>query len=102
MNDLPPIQEKIVIVRKHRELAQEVHFSKDLWCQMNFQMALHELDLEQFVTYAIELYVDELIKRENQEKKWIDYGDGQHFTTQPIDIKQKSSSDSEDIFKAFK
>lgn len=99
MQDLPPVQEKIVIVRKHKELSQEVRFSRDLWKQMEFQMELHEQSLEQFVTYAIELYVNELLKRETDQKKWIDFGEGQFSTTtrtNPIDI---VNTPEEDIFK---
>ena len=108
MNDLPPVQDKIVIVRKANinesafakaSADREIRFSKDLWRQMEFQMDRHFLNLNQFITYAIELYLDELLKHEIQEKKWINFSEGQFNTSKPIDIPHKS--DDEDIFEGI-
>jgi len=92
MINLPPLpqpQDKIVIVRKRRELAEEVRFSPELWRQMQFQMDRLELSLDAFIIYAVELYIDELLKRETQEKKWIDFSEGQYFTTNAINTSSK-------------
>ena len=104
MNDLPPKQEIVIEQKSGRTLDTNnayklIRFSNDLWRQIEFQMQLHELDFEQFVTYAVELYIDELLKRETQEKKWINFSEGQFFTanTNPIDILH--DSDDEDIFE---
>lgn len=107
MENIPPKQE-IVIERNigrtpdTNNTYKILSFSNDLYRQMEFQMQIHELDLEQFVTYAVELYIDELLKRETQEKKWINFSEGQFFTakSEPIDIKQESDDD-EDIFKGL-
>lgn len=106
MNDLPPKQEIVIEYKSGKtpdtnNAYKVIRFSNELWHQMEFQMQLTEISLDQFVTYAIELYLDELLKRETQEKKWINFSEGQYFTakTEPIDIRQRA--DDEDIFKGL-
>ncbi len=86
MNDLPPQHEKIVIVREYKKYSEAL-IRRDLWKEMEHQMELTKISLDEFVSKALEQYVNDLKTEQEKEKFHLDYSEYQLFKSTPVPIK---------------
>ncbi len=102
MNELPPKQDAIVLIRKYYKADEEVRFAPNLWKQMQLQMDTLQIPLNEFMTTAVQLYLNDLLKSETDKKKWINFSEGQFYTSDPIKIPKRTDGyelNDEDIFE---
>lgn len=102
MNDMPPQQDLIVTIKKHYARDSEVRFPNHLWLQMQMQMNTLDIPIDQFITTAVQLYINDLLREETAKKKWINFSEGQFFTSNPIAIPKRDDGyepSDEDIFE---
>ena len=86
MNDLPPQHEKIVIVTEYKKY-NEALIRRSLWQEMEHQLKITGQSLDEFVSKALECYVNELKDEQEKERFHLDYSEQQLFKSIPVPIK---------------
>ena len=89
MNDLPPKHEKIVIVREYKKYSEAL-IRRDLYQEMEHQMELTGMTLDEFVSKALECYVNDLKEEQDKERFYLDCSEYQIFKstqTKPVPIR---------------
>ncbi len=87
MNDLPPKHEKIVFIREYKKY-NEALIRRDLWQEMEHQMELISMGLDEFVSKALEMYVNDLKDEQEKERFHLDCSEYQIFKSTPVPIRQ--------------
>lgn len=85
MQDLPPQYEKIVIVREHKKYSEAL-IRRDLWQEMAHQLELTGQSLDEFVSRALEAYVNDLKEEQDKERFHLDCSEYQIFRSTPVPV----------------
>jgi len=86
MNDLPPQHEKIILVREYRKYSEAL-IRRDLWHEMEHQLELTGMSLDEFISKALEYYVNDLKDEQDKERFHLDCSEYQIFKSTPVPIK---------------
>lgn len=83
---MPPQLQKIVIVREHTKY-NEALIRRDLYQEMEHQMELTGMNIDDFVSHALEFYVNDLKAEQDKERFHLDCSEYQIFKSTPVPIR---------------